>query len=52
MEGGIEWVARQSELSQCGDIEGTVLGGDDAGLDRLPWGTGLSVDEVHDSTGA
>ena len=23
--GGIEWVARQSELSQCGDIEGTVL---------------------------
>ena len=39
--GGIEWVARQSELSQCGDIEGTVLdfpGCDtDAGFDRLPY---------------
>ena len=55
--GGIEWVARQSELSQCGDIEGTVL--DFPGATLMPGlidchthtnmpGTGLSVDEVHE----
>ena len=58
--GRIEWVARQSELSQCGDIEGTVL--DFPGATLMPGlidchthtfhgnmpGTGLSVDEVHE----
>ena len=55
--GGIEWVARQSELSQCGDMEGVVL--DFPGATLMPGlidchthtnmpGTGLSVDEVHE----
>lgn len=55
--GGIEWVARQSELSQCGDMEGVVL--DFPGATLMPGlidchthtnmpGTGLSVDKVHE----
>ena len=55
--GGVEWVARQSELSQSGDMEGVVL--DFPGATLMPGlidchthtnmpGTGLSVDEVHE----
>ena len=55
--GGVEWVARQSELSQIGDMEGVVL--DFPGATLMPGlidchthtnmpGTGLSVDEVHE----
>ena len=55
--GGVEWVAKQSELSQSGDIEGVVLDFPLATLmpglidchthTNMP-GTGLSVDEVHE----
>ena len=55
--GGVEWVARQSDLSQSGDMEGIALDFPDATLmpglidchthTNMP-GTGLTVDEVHE----
>lgn len=55
--GGVEWMARQSDLSQSDDVEGVVL--DFPGATLMPGlidchthtnmpGTGLSVDEVHE----